>query len=141
MCSDRLASLPRRQFLAGLTALGTGVLLARDESLAQTGRLAAGRIDVHDHFVPPNLLKALGTQRLGGASATWSPAKSIEDMDQAGVSTGMCSIASPEIRSTTLPPHPFLHQSMNMPRAFLPTIPPASASSPRCRCPMSMPTC
>ena len=112
MCSDRVASLPRRQFLAGLTALGTGVLLTRDESLAQTGRLAAGRIDVHHHFVPPNLLKALGTQRLAGASATWSPAKSIEDMDQAGVSTGMCSIApagDPFNDATTAPR--FCHES------------------------------
>jgi predicted TIM-barrel fold metal-dependent hydrolase len=51
------------------------------------------RIDVHHHIVPPSLLQALGAQRLGGPSANWTPAQAIEGMDQAGVSTGISSIA------------------------------------------------
>src|SRR2546426_5722495 len=72
----------RREFLGAVAAVGVRALLP-----------PAIRIDIHHHFVPPSLLQALGTQRLGGASATWTPAKSLEAMDQAGVSTGINSIA------------------------------------------------
>jgi hypothetical protein len=67
---DDACSQPRRQFLMALAALGAGALLPAKELLAQTGALATrtGRLDVHHHIVPPSLLKALGTQRLAGAS-------------------------------------------------------------------------
>ena len=92
---DDACSQPRRQFLTALAALGAGALLPAKELLAQTGASATrtGRLDVHHHIVPPSLLKALGTQRLAGASANWTPAKALEDMDQAGVTAGMSSIA------------------------------------------------
>ena len=48
---------------------------------------------VRGHIVPPSLLQALGTQRLAGASANWTPAQAIEGMDHAGVSAGISSIA------------------------------------------------
>ena len=85
------SSMRRREFLAGLAAGGAGLWLARDESAAQT-RAAAHRIDLHHHIVPPPLVQALGAQRLAG-SAGWSPAKALEDMDQAGVAAGISSIA------------------------------------------------
>ena len=72
----------RREFLASVAAAGVGALLP-----------TTTRIDVHHHIVPPSLLQTLGTQRLGGASATWTPAKGLEAMDQAGVSAGITSIA------------------------------------------------
>jgi predicted TIM-barrel fold metal-dependent hydrolase len=39
------------------------------------------------------VIQVLGAQRLGAASANWTPAKSIEDMDRAGVATSITSIA------------------------------------------------
>jgi predicted TIM-barrel fold metal-dependent hydrolase len=62
---------------------------------AQTTRPAAAavRIDVHHHHVPPALIQALGAQRLGAASANWTPAKALEEMERGGVSTGINSIA------------------------------------------------
>jgi predicted TIM-barrel fold metal-dependent hydrolase len=42
---------------------------------------------------PPGLIRALGAQRLGGGLAAWTPEKSLEDMNGAGVSTSMISIA------------------------------------------------
>src|SRR5205823_14072335 len=43
--------------------------------------------------VPPSLIQALGNQRLGGASANWTPAKALDDMGKAGITTGIASIA------------------------------------------------
>src|SRR6266850_53693 len=72
----------RREFLASIAAAGVGALLP-----------TSIRIDIHHHIVPPSLLQALGPQRLAGASASWTPAKGLEALDQGGVSTGMTSIA------------------------------------------------
>src|SRR3990172_4250572 len=87
----------RREFLTTVAAAGVGALLPAKRSFAQTRPSAANaatvRIDIHHHIVPPSLLRALGTQRLAGASANWTPAQALEAMDQAGVSAGISSIA------------------------------------------------
>ena len=92
----------RREFLTSVAALGAGTLLPSDglpsaRLTAQTGSVPAGsqsgRIDVHSHVAPPGLIRALGAQRLGGGLAAWTPDKSLEDMNGAGVSTSMISIA------------------------------------------------
>ena len=73
-------------------ALGLRALLP-----AQTRQTATSsanvRIDIHHHHVPPALIQALGVQRLGAASANWTPAKALEEMERGGVSTGINSIA------------------------------------------------
>jgi 6-methylsalicylate decarboxylase len=97
----------RREFLTSVAALGAGALaqstglpsagLASTGSIAQTGPAPVDsrgvRIDVHSHVAPPALVQALGAQRLGGGLAGWTPEKSLQDMDAAGVSTSMISIA------------------------------------------------
>jgi predicted TIM-barrel fold metal-dependent hydrolase len=87
----------RREFLTSVAALGAGTLVPVTESIAQSGSVPAGsqsgRIDVHSHVAPPGLVRALGAQRLGGGLAAWTPEKSLEDMNGAGVSTSMISIA------------------------------------------------
>ena len=87
----------RREFLTSLAAAGAGALLPAKGLFAQTRPSAASattiRIDIHHHIVPPSLLQALGSQRLAGASANWTPARGLEDMDRAGVSAGISSIA------------------------------------------------
>jgi predicted TIM-barrel fold metal-dependent hydrolase len=63
--------------------------------LGQTGLPAgqqAGRIDVHNHFMPPSVTNELGEKRMGVAGA-WTPDKALADMDGAGVTTAMTSIA------------------------------------------------
>jgi predicted TIM-barrel fold metal-dependent hydrolase len=60
---------------------------------AAPARSGTGRIDVHSHIAPPSLIRALGAQRLGNPLASWTPEKSLADMDAAGVSTSMISIA------------------------------------------------
>ena len=87
----------RREFLTSVAAAGVGAAFPAKELFGQTRQSSTGsgtvRIDVHHHIVPPGLLQALGTQRLGGASANWSPAKAVEELDQGGVSAGISSIA------------------------------------------------
>ena len=93
--------LDRRRLLAGLvTAGGTAVsghgLLS--SALAQTALTAAvpHRIDVHHHFSPPKWVAAVkGDALLQRANADWTPARSIEDMDQAGVAASIVSITNP----------------------------------------------
>src|SRR5437667_1875213 len=91
------AGSSRREFLKSVAALGVGPLLPANGFFAQRKPAAAAssiaRIDIHHHIVPPGLLQALGAQRLGGASANWTPAQALDDMDKAGVSAGMSSIA------------------------------------------------
>ena len=88
----------RRAFLKSLAAVGAGALLPAGAMLGQvTGRSAGGekngRIDVHNHFTPPALLAAVGEKRLGAAMAKWTPDKTLADMDAAGVTTVLTSIA------------------------------------------------
>jgi predicted TIM-barrel fold metal-dependent hydrolase len=82
--------MKRREFLTSVAAAGVGTLIPAERIFSQTKSV---RIDVHHHIVPPSLLQALGTQRLGGASANWNINQALEAMDQGGVSTGMTSIA------------------------------------------------
>jgi predicted TIM-barrel fold metal-dependent hydrolase len=85
----------RREFLTAVTAAGAGALFGSGPAIAQRGVAPprAGRIDVHSHVAPPSLVQALGAQRLGGNLGTWTVEKSLSDMDGAGVSTSMISIA------------------------------------------------
>jgi predicted TIM-barrel fold metal-dependent hydrolase len=65
--------------------------------LAQAGGPARPhRIDVHHHFAPPAWVTAVrGRPLLQPANTTWTPAKSIEDMDRGGVASSMVSVTNP----------------------------------------------
>ena len=91
------STVSRREFLTSAAVLGASAFLPATESFAQRGAAnvapRGGRIDVHSHVAPPSLLAALGAQRLGANLATWTVEKSLADMDGAGLSTSMISIA------------------------------------------------
>lgn len=56
------------------------------------------RIDVHHHIVPPTWYAALKKANQDNPPmATWSPAKSIEDMDAAGIATAITSPTTPQV--------------------------------------------
>jgi 6-methylsalicylate decarboxylase len=90
-------SLPaRRKFLAGLAALGAGAVFYQDEIEAQAP--APHRIDVHNHIAPPNYIAELARKgQVQAGLQGWTPAKALEDMDQAGVATSITSISPPGI--------------------------------------------
>ena len=90
--------ISRRGFVTGAAALGG---LAGSGFGPLSRLLAQGqphRIDVHHHITPPTWLDALKMAKLDNPPlANWSVAKSIEDMDKAGIATAMTSPTSPQV--------------------------------------------
>src|ERR1700733_13329543 len=94
----------RREFLTSLAGAGAalgaavsaGALGPAAKLIAQVASPSSGprdgRIDVHNHFMPPSVITELGAKRLG-VMANWTPARALEDMDGAGVSSAITSIA------------------------------------------------
>jgi predicted TIM-barrel fold metal-dependent hydrolase len=84
----------RRTFLAGLAAVGANALARGGRAEAQ----APSRIDVHHHLAPPSYIGELAPrQLLQPVSRSWTPARSLEDMDKAGVATAITSITTPGV--------------------------------------------
>jgi predicted TIM-barrel fold metal-dependent hydrolase len=90
----------RRRFLTGaMASLGTAAAGGVDRLAAFT-QTAAPRprriIDMHHHFAPPAwVAEVKGRPLLQAANTTWTPAKSIEDMDRGGVAAAVVSITNP----------------------------------------------
>ncbi len=81
--------LGRRSFLAGAAAL-TATGARADEP--------PHRIDVHHHIVPPTWLDALKTAKLDTPPmSSWTPRRSIDDMDKAGIATAITSPTTPQV--------------------------------------------
>lgn len=88
--------LPRRGFLAGLAAAGAAALLPGCVHPMLPSAVAGRRVDVHQHFFPPTLLAEMSARGLADATATaWSPARALDDMQQAGVAKAMLSLNAP----------------------------------------------
>jgi 6-methylsalicylate decarboxylase len=89
-------NLSRREILERLAIAGAGALLTGDGAAAVSK--SATLVDVHHHFYPPGLVTELdrAKQNLAGAK-DWTPARSVEDMDKAGVSTAILSITTPGV--------------------------------------------
>jgi 6-methylsalicylate decarboxylase len=95
-----MTDLDRRRFLtAAIASLGLAVTDRNDRLAAFAQAVAPAkphRIDVHHHFAPPAWVAAVkGRPMLQPANTTWTPAKSIEDMDKGGVAAAMVSITNP----------------------------------------------
>jgi|SRR5579871_3689468 len=90
------AGASRREILHWLTIAGAASLVTPKRLLAgPAARPAAtgGRIDVHQHTVPPFYTRVMEKEILatGHPLPTWSPALAIEAMDKNGIATGMLS--------------------------------------------------
>jgi 6-methylsalicylate decarboxylase len=92
--------VPRRAFVAGLAvSLGaTAFLPRRSGAQATAGSGPPHRIDVHHHLAPPAYIAALAPKQvLQPPSRNWTPARSLEDMDKAGVATAITSVTTPGV--------------------------------------------
>ena len=95
VCESGRAS--RRQFLAGLGAVGAATMLSAPNVLGQT---AGKLIDTHHHFYPPTYLKRQmeweGARKVPPFPGVpdWTPARAVEQMDKSGVTTAVLSLAS-----------------------------------------------
>lgn len=83
--------ITRRGFLGAVGAAG---------ALAATGKAAAagpqGPIDVHHHLSPPTWVAALKRAKLDSPPVNdWTPQRSLDDMDKAGVATAITSPTLP----------------------------------------------
>jgi len=95
-----MTDLDRRSFLtSALASLGLAATASGD-SLAALAQEAAPakrlRIDVHHHFGPPAwVAEVKGRPMLQPPNTTWTPAKSIEDLDRGGGAAAVLSITNP----------------------------------------------
>ena len=95
-----MGGLDRRSFLtSAIAALGLSAT-ARWDGVAAFTQAAAGakaqRIDIHHHFAPPAwVAEVKGRPLLQTANTTWTPEKSIEDLDRAGSAAAVISITNP----------------------------------------------
>src|SRR5216683_575658 len=92
-----LGSAARRQFRRGLAAAGATAMLASPAVRAQR---ANSLIDTHHHFYPPGYQTQWkeweAARKIPAFPGVfdWTPAKSIEVMDKAGIRTAVVSLAS-----------------------------------------------
>jgi len=95
---SRMSRIDRRDFLTAVGMLGAGAIAGGlPDGLAQTSS-TAGRIDVHHHVTPPKYLAELASRNLATPDMTaWSVARTLDDMDKAGVTTSIVSITSPAV--------------------------------------------
>ncbi|MFZ2737511.1 MAG: amidohydrolase family protein [Burkholderiaceae bacterium] len=89
--------LPRRGFLSGLAALGGSTLLSACAPMGQT-QAVRDRIDTHHHLFSPAYVKELQVLKMAPPLvAGWSLAKTMDDMDKAGVATSILSVTTPQV--------------------------------------------
>src|SRR5262249_51379322 len=99
---SRLADHPsRRGLVAGLAA---AALVPAGAGLAQTPAPPRRRIDMHHHFLPPQYMKEeherinFGHGNVPPAQIlSWTPARSLEVMDENGVATAIVSVTTPGV--------------------------------------------
>ena len=100
------AKLNRRHFMRGMTgaAAVAAVGLGRPPGAAAQSAEATKpfRIDVHHHLSPPTYIAASNVGNFGDPlMKNWTPAKSLEDMDKAGIAVAMLSVTTPALNFTS----------------------------------------
>lgn len=94
-----MTDLDRRHFVTSLVgALGLMASARLDRLAAFQSSVTARphRIDVHHHFAPPAwVTEVKGRPLLQVANTTWTPEKSIDDMDRGGVAAAIVSVTNP----------------------------------------------
>lgn len=87
----------RREALRRVAAMGAGAALAAQPIFSGVPRVDSaplpGRIDVHHHMLPPFYMDLRRADPNAGVMPTWSPSKSIDDLEKNGVTTALLSLA------------------------------------------------
>lgn len=89
----------RRNFVAGgIAALGLGAVASAGTPVKMFAQATPRRIDVHHHLSPPPWVDALKKAGLESPPVTgWTPQRSLDDMDKAGVATSITSPTQPGV--------------------------------------------
>ena len=93
--------MQRREFIAGLAAIGASAIVPDVLEGAQTRPSPSASpflIDVHYHGNSPGFIAAIKARNTGQtALMNWTPAKALEDMDRDGVATSIMSTSEPSV--------------------------------------------
>ena len=85
----------RRGFLTGLLAAGTATTLPGCTTVSPA---PSNRIDLHHHvFSPAYVAELAKVNQAPPIVRNWSIAKTVEDMDKAGVATSILSVTTPQV--------------------------------------------
>jgi 6-methylsalicylate decarboxylase len=97
--SLRGGALSRRNFIAGTAAIAAVGLAGPQGAVAQTAEATKPyRIDVHHHLSPPTYIAASNAGNFGESlMKNWTPEKTLDDMDKAGVAVAMLSVTTPAL--------------------------------------------
>ena len=89
--------------MAGAAAMAAAGLCEPPGASAQTAEAAkAYRIDVHHHLSPPTYIAASNAGNFGEPlMKKWTPEKSLQDMDKAGVAVAILSVTTPGLNFTS----------------------------------------
>jgi len=88
-------TMDRRAFIGSGIAAGS-VLAGAGQSLAATAGKSAGRIDVHQHLLPPEFVAALDRHNMSAwAPHGWSVEGALAMMDKNQIATGILSLSTP----------------------------------------------
>ncbi len=88
----------RRDFLRAVGALSASAMTGGVAGVLAQAAKRPGRIDVHHHVTPPKYLAELASRNLATADMReWSVARTLDDMEQAGVATSVVSVTSPAV--------------------------------------------
>src|SRR5262245_15136326 len=97
-CACCQPALSRRAFVAG-SAAALAAAAAGAPSVTAWAQAQPHRIDVHHHISPPTWIDAVKRANLANAPmSNWSPQKSLDDMDKAGVATVITSPTTPQVK-------------------------------------------
>ena len=90
---------PRRGFLSSLLALGASAVLPGCTSTGSTAPTAVSkRIDTHHHLFSPAYVAELAkVNQAPPIVRNWSLARTIGDMDKAGIATSILSVTTPQV--------------------------------------------
>lgn len=88
-------AITRRDFLGAIGAMGA---LAASGCATSSMRASPHRIDVHHHISPPPWVAALKKSKRDSPPVNnWTPQRSLDDMDKAGVAISMTSPTLPAV--------------------------------------------
>jgi predicted TIM-barrel fold metal-dependent hydrolase len=92
----------RRSFLSGLLTLGASAALpglaSSPAAAASNSAPVRNRIDIHHHLFSPAYVNELAkVNQAPPIVRNWSVARTLEDMEQAGVATAILSVTTPQV--------------------------------------------
>ena len=100
-CFCAAPTTTRRGFFTGLAALGAAAALPGCATSSGRPGAASGRyrIDTHHHLFSPTYVSELAkVNQAPPIVRNWSVAKTLEDMEAAGVQTSMLSVTTPHVQ-------------------------------------------